>query len=63
MACDNAIAIGAIMCLKNDSGDAKAGEWGKTATLTVNLQPGTYQVVCSIPGHVQLGMIIQLTVM
>jgi uncharacterized cupredoxin-like copper-binding protein len=35
---------------------------GKTANLTVNLQPGTYQIVCSIPGHVQLGMIIQLTV-
>jgi plastocyanin len=35
---------------------------GKSATLTVDLQPGTYQVVCSIPGHVQLGMIMQLTV-
>jgi uncharacterized cupredoxin-like copper-binding protein len=35
---------------------------GKTANLTVNLQPGTYQILCSIPGHVQLGMIIQFTV-
>jgi plastocyanin len=35
---------------------------GKTGSITVDLQPGTYQVVCSIPGHIQLGMIVQLTV-
>jgi uncharacterized cupredoxin-like copper-binding protein len=42
-----------------DSGNIDAG---KSGTLTVNLQPGTYQVVCNVPGHVQLGMIVQLTV-
>jgi plastocyanin len=42
-----------------DSGNIDAG---KTGTLTVALQPGTYQVVCTVPGHVQLGMIVQLTV-
>jgi uncharacterized cupredoxin-like copper-binding protein len=35
---------------------------GKTGSLTVDLQPGTYNVVCTIPGHVQLGMIVALTV-
>lgn len=35
---------------------------GKSATLTVDLQPGTYQIVCTIPGHVQLGMIVAFTV-
>lgn len=42
-----------------DSGNIDAG---KSGTLTVNLQPGTYQVVCTVPGHIQLGMIVQLTV-
>jgi uncharacterized cupredoxin-like copper-binding protein len=42
-----------------DSGNIDAG---KAGTLTVALQPGTYQVVCTVPGHVQLGMIVQLTV-
>jgi uncharacterized cupredoxin-like copper-binding protein len=35
---------------------------GKTGSLTVDLQPGTYNVVCTIPGHVQLGMVVALTV-
>lgn len=35
---------------------------GKSATLAVDLQPGTYQIVCTVPGHVQLGMILQFTV-
>ncbi|MCA1666191.1 MAG: cupredoxin domain-containing protein [Thermomicrobia bacterium] len=35
---------------------------GKTATLAVDLQPGTYNIVCTIPGHAQLGMIMTLTV-
>lgn len=42
--------------------DSENIDAGKTGTLAVDLQPGTYQVVCSIPGHVQLGMIVQLTV-
>ncbi|MCA1669196.1 MAG: cupredoxin domain-containing protein [Thermomicrobia bacterium] len=35
---------------------------GKTTSITVDLQPGTYNVVCTVPGHVQLGMIMTLTV-
>jgi uncharacterized cupredoxin-like copper-binding protein len=29
---------------------------GESATLTVDLEPGTYTYVCTIPGHEQLGM-------
>lgn len=32
-------------------------EPGESATLTVDLEPGTYAYVCTIPGHEQLGMI------
>lgn len=35
---------------------------GKTGTLTVDLKPGTYTVICNIPGHEQLGMHVTLTV-
>ncbi|MHB8646232.1 MAG: cupredoxin domain-containing protein [Thermomicrobiales bacterium] len=35
---------------------------GKSATLSVDLKPGTYTVICNIPGHDQLGMKITLTV-
>ena len=35
---------------------------GKTATLKVDLKPGTYDVYCSIPGHKQAGMDLKLTV-
>jgi|SRR6185312_4168830 plastocyanin len=35
---------------------------GKTGTLTVDLKPGTYTVICDIPGHEQLGMHVTLTV-
>jgi uncharacterized cupredoxin-like copper-binding protein len=35
---------------------------GKTATLEVDLKPGTYDVYCSIPGHKQAGMDLKLTV-
>jgi plastocyanin len=35
---------------------------GKSATLTVDLQPGTYTVICEIPGHEQLGMHVTITV-
>ena len=37
-------------------------EPGKTATLKVDLKPGTYDVYCSIPGHKQAGMDVKLTV-
>jgi plastocyanin len=35
---------------------------GKSATLAVDLKPGTYTVICNIPGHEQLGMHVTLTV-
>ena len=35
---------------------------GKSATLTADLKPGTYDVYCSIPGHKQAGMDVKLTV-
>jgi uncharacterized cupredoxin-like copper-binding protein len=35
---------------------------GKTGQFTVDLQPGTYTVICNIPGHEQLGMSTKLTV-
>ncbi len=34
----------------------------KTTSITVDLQPGAYNIVCTVPGHVQLGMIVKLTV-
>ena len=37
-------------------------EAGDTATLKVDLKPGTYDVYCSIPGHKQAGMDVKLTV-
>lgn len=42
--------------------DSDTIDSGKTTTLTVDLQPGTYSVVCTVPGHIQLGMILTLTV-
>ncbi len=35
---------------------------GKSASMSFDLQPGTYTVICNIPGHEQLGMKITLTV-
>jgi uncharacterized cupredoxin-like copper-binding protein len=37
-------------------------EAGKSATLKVDLKPGSYDVYCSIPGHKQAGMDVKLTV-
>ena len=37
-------------------------ERGKTASLTVDLQPGTYTFICAVPGHDQLGMTGTFTV-
>jgi len=42
--------------------DSDTIDQGKTTTITVDLQPGAYNVVCTVPGHVQLGMIMKLTV-
>jgi uncharacterized cupredoxin-like copper-binding protein len=35
---------------------------GKSATVKVDLKPGTYDVYCSVPGHKQAGMDVKLTV-
>jgi len=35
---------------------------GKAGSLAVDLKPGTYTVICNIPGHEQLGMKMTLTV-
>jgi uncharacterized cupredoxin-like copper-binding protein len=35
---------------------------GKSATVNVDLKPGTYDVYCSVPGHKQAGMDVKLTV-
>ena len=35
---------------------------GKSATVNVDLKPGTYDIYCSIPGHKQAGMDVKLTV-
>lgn len=41
--------------------DSATIDAGKTTQLNVDLQPGTYQVVCTVPGHIQLGMILSIT--
>jgi uncharacterized cupredoxin-like copper-binding protein len=35
---------------------------GETGTLEVDLQPGTYEVICPVGNHAQLGMRLELTV-
>jgi len=35
---------------------------GQNESITVDLKPGTYQVVCTVPGHAQLGMVVPITV-
>lgn len=43
----------------DEIGDLPAGE---TATLTVDLQPGHYDLICNIKGHYRMGMKTDLTV-
>jgi plastocyanin len=35
---------------------------GRTKTLRVDLRPGRYKIVCTVPGHEQLGMVGSLRV-
>ncbi len=35
---------------------------GATSTLSVNLKPGHYSLICNIKGHVRMGMVSDLTV-
>jgi uncharacterized cupredoxin-like copper-binding protein len=35
---------------------------GKSATLNVDLKPGTYKLFCTVPGHEQAGMRVNVTV-
>ncbi len=35
---------------------------GTTTSLTVDLEPGTYLVICNLPGHYAMGMTIELVV-
>ena len=35
---------------------------GDTATLTVDLEPGDYALICNLPAHFQMGMYSNFTV-
>ncbi|MGH2373310.1 MAG: plastocyanin/azurin family copper-binding protein, partial [bacterium] len=35
---------------------------GKSKTIEVDLKPGRYQVVCTVPGHREAGMTLTLEV-
>lgn len=53
--------------VENDSALTKIGEQekfptGETRTLTLNLKPGHYVVLCNLPGHYEQGMRFGLTV-
>src|SRR2546422_3026342 len=43
-------------------GDIKSIPAGKSASVTVDLQPGKYAFICNIAGHYQLGMHTGFTV-
>jgi uncharacterized cupredoxin-like copper-binding protein len=46
------------------AGDVTTGniDPGKTGTVTVTLQPGTYEIYCSIPTHKDKGMDMNITI-
>jgi plastocyanin len=50
--------------IKGNGVDAKGSQVsnGGVSEVTVNLQPGTYEYYCSVPGHEQAGMKGTLTV-
>jgi uncharacterized cupredoxin-like copper-binding protein len=35
---------------------------GATERVTASVAPGTYRIVCSLPGHAEAGMVAELTV-
>ena len=42
-----------------DSSELKPNEW---RTLEVDLSPGSYLLLCNVPGHYASGMVVPLTV-
>ncbi len=63
-----ALPIGADgKALENAEGIEHVGEVdvmgaGKHKTLTISLKPGSYVLICNVPGHYHLGMETRLTV-
>ncbi len=45
-----------------DKGEVSELDPGKSGSLTVNLQPGKYLLICNVPGHFAAGMWTELTV-
>ncbi len=42
--------------------DSDLLENGQSTTVTINAEPGTYEFICTVPGHAQSGMVGTLTV-
>lgn len=45
-----------------DKGEVSELDPGKSGSLTVNLQPGTYLLYCNVPGHYAAGMWTTVTI-
>lgn len=43
-------------------GEVSGLKAGKSGTLTVKLQPGRYELICNLKGHVAAGMVVPFTV-
>jgi hypothetical protein len=56
----NVIEDSPLMHQVLDSGDGLPA--GHTQSLTVQLEPGHYAVICNLPGHYHFGMYLDLTV-
>jgi uncharacterized cupredoxin-like copper-binding protein len=50
------------LAIKGTSDKTKLIQPGGTAELKVTLKPGTYELYCSVPGHEQAGMKLNITV-
>ena len=57
-------SVGAVFHAPGDypDGKTKTIDGGGSASLSVDLKPGTYDLYCSIPGHKEAGMDVKLTV-